>query len=281
MDDQADIRAESDDAQAAPPSIRSTKEEARLTSSTDGGQLPVLSWGAPLASARFVDRPNRFVVHATVEEGGDRREVVAHLPDPGRLKELLVPGACMGLRPEAPSPTRKTRWTAMLVQAPAPDGNGWVSVNTTMPNRLLRRALGRRALEELEGWRLVRHEVPWRGSRLDFLLENAGEDRLYVEAKSVTLVEDGIALFPDAVTARGARHLEELIHVVETGHQAAVLFVLQRPDADRIVAARSIDPVFGETLARAQEAGVRILGRRCHVGWEGIRLGGRVPAGVG
>lgn len=244
-----------------------------------------LDWGAPLVAARFLRRPNRFVVHGLLEaegEGdGEGREVVAHLADPGRLKELLIPGARMGLRPESPSPTRKTRFTAMLVEAPEGDGGDWVSVNTTVPNLLVRRALADGMLEEFAGWRLVRHEVPWGSSRLDFLLEDDENRHLYVEAKSVTLVDDGVALFPDAVTARGARHLEELMDAVDEGHEAAVLFVLQRPDASRIVAARSIDPVFSETLARAQQAGVRVLGRRCAVRWDGIRLGGPVPAGAG
>lgn len=169
----------------------------------------------------------------------------------------------------------------MLVEAAADDAGKWVSVNTTLPNRLVRLALEAGALEEFAGWHLVRHEVAFGGSRLDFLLEDEGGDRLYVEAKSVTLVEDGVALFPDAVTARGARHLEELIRAVAEGHEAAVLFVLQRPDASRIVAAECIDPVFSRTLARAEAAGVRILGRRCHVTWEGIELQGPVPASSG
>ena len=249
-----------------------------------------LDWGAPLVPARFLRRPNRFVVHALLEDAGgeERREVVAHLADPGRLKELLLPGARMGLRPEPPSKTRKTRFTAMVVEAPESDGGEWVSVNTTVPNLLVREALARGALDELAGWRLVRHEVPWGGSRLDFLLERdeaasgqGGVRHLYVEAKSVTLVEEDVALFPDAVTARGARHLEELMDVLASGHEAAVLFVLQRPDASRIVAAHSIDPVFSETLARAEQAGVRVLGRRCSVSWSGIELGGPVPAGAG
>lgn len=231
--------------------------------------------------ARFLRRPNRFLIHARVAGEG---EVAAHLADPGRLRELLVSGRRLGLRPEAPSSSRATRWTAMLVEAPG--GGGWVSVNTTVPNLLVRRALADEALQEFRGWRLARWEAPFGASRLDFLLERAGPgdrvggDLLYVEAKSVTLVEDGVALFPDAVTARGARHLEELIRAVEAGHQAAVLFVVQRPDARRIVAARRIDPVFADTLARAQRAGVRVLGRRCRVGWEAIRLGARVPAGA-
>jgi len=244
------------------------------------GALPALGWGAPLRPARFLRRPNRFVVHAAVEGSSDLpTEVVAHLPDPGRLKELLVPGARMGLRPEPPSPTRTTRWTAMLVRDPA--DRGWISVNTNMPNRLIRRALGEGALQEFAGWRLARHEVPLGESRIDFLLENDTGRKLYVEAKSVTLVDDGVALFPDAVTARGTRHLEELMRAVQDGHEAAVLFVLQRPDASRIVAARSIDPLFSHTLARAEAMGVRVLARRCAVTWEGIELGGEVPAGAG
>lgn len=240
---------------------------------------PSLGWGAPLEPARFVRRPNRFVIHATMGSRGISREVAAHLPDPGRLSELLVPGALMGLRPEPPSPTRKTQWTAMLVESPAEDG--WVSLNTGIPNRLLRPALADQQLEEFAGWRLVGHEVAYGRSRLDFLLEDATGRRLYIEAKSVTLVEGGVALFPDAVTSRGASHLEELIQIVDEGHEAVVLFVLQRAHASRIVAARAIDPVFSDTLARAERAGVRVLGRRCHVTWEGIRLAEPVTAEAG
>lgn len=224
--------------------------------------------------ARFVRRPNRFIVHARIEG----REVVTHLADPGRLKELLIPGKRMGLRPEAPSPTRKTLWTSLLVESP--DGSGWVSLNTTMPNRLVLKALQSSALEEFDGWSYAGREVRYGASRLDFVLERDGR-RLYIEAKSVTLVEDGVALFPDAVTARGARHLRELMDVVAEGHEAAVLFVLQRSGADRIVAARRIDPVFSDTLAEAEAVGVRVLGRRCSVSWEGITLGEAVPAGAG
>lgn len=237
---------------------------------------PFVPWGASLVEARFLHRPNRFIVHAEVPDHG---EVVAHLADPGRLRELLVPGRRMGLRPEAPSPTRSTRWTAILAESP--EGDGWVSLDTGLPNRLVELAIRRGALEELSGWRYVRREVPYGASRLDFLLEDDAGRHLYVEAKSVTLVEGGVAMFPDAVTQRGTRHLEELIRAVEEGHAAMVLFVLQRPDARRIVAARAIDPVFADTLARAREAGVGVLGRRCNVDWNGVQLAEPVPAGAG
>jgi sugar fermentation stimulation protein A len=185
----------------------------------------------------------------------------------------------MGLRPEPESPTRKTRWTALLVEDPS--GSRWVSLNTTLPNRLVGKALEAGALREFAGWRYAGREVRYGSSRLDFLLGDEAGRHQYVEVKSVTLVDGDVALFPDAVTARGARHVEELIDAHEAGHRAAVLFVLQRPDARRIVAARSIDPMFSDTLARAQAVGVQVLGRRCHVTWEGIRLGEPVPAEAG
>ena len=119
-------------------------------------------------------------------------------------------------------------------------------------------------------------------SRLDFLLSGPGGRKLALEVKSVTLVKDGVALFPDAVTERGARHLRELAEIAgRPGWEAAVLFVLQRSDATEIRAARSIDPGFADALAEAKEAGVRILGRRCQVFLDRVELGPAVPAGVG
>lgn len=232
-----------------------------------------VSLDGPLASARFVERPNRFLVVARLDDG---REVEAHLADPGRLEELLLPGRRIWLRP-ATGAARRTRWTAVLVESP--DGNGLVSMDTTLPNRLALRALQETVLEELAGWRLVRAEWPHEGSRLDFLLEDAAGRRLALEIKSVTLVEDRVALFPDAVTARGARHLRALADLAgRDGWEAAVLFVVQRPDCERVLAARSIDPNFADALADAREAGVRVLARRCHVSLHDVRLGEALPA---
>jgi len=185
----------------------------------------------------------------------------------------------MGLRPEAPSPHRKTRWTALLVEDSP--GGGWVSLTTTQPNRLVEKALAEEQLPEFRGWSYVGREVAFGSSRIDFLLQGRKGALQYLEVKSVTLVENGIAMFPDAVTARGTRHVEELASAVEAGHEATVLFVLQRSDADRIVAARSIDPKFSDALSRAEIKGVRVLGRRCRVTWSGISLGASLPAGAG
>lgn len=215
------------------------------------------------------------------------------MADPGRLKELLIPGKRVWIR-YAASPARKTDWSAVLVESP--DGQGLVSVDTTMPNRLIRRALEGRALDEFDGWELERSEFALGSSRIDFLLGRGspagrGPDvgstanrKLALEVKSVTLVEAGVAMFPDAVTARGARHVRELAEVAGTvdedgrAWEAAILFVLQRDDAHRIEAARAIDPDFADALSRARDAGVRVLGRRCRVTRHRLELGERVTA---
>ena len=250
------------------------------TSHGDGdGHSPVYVPLAPdLVEATFVERPNRFLLRCALPGDGSAGPVDVHMADPGRLRELLIAGRRVWLR-HAASPTRRTDWSAVLVESP--DGEGLVSVDTTMPNRLVHRALVARALSELAGWELERREFPLGRSRIDFLLSQ-GERKLALEVKSVTLVEGGVALFPDAVTSRGARHVRELAKLVEDPvWEAAILFVLQRPDAHAIRAARSIDPDFADALDAAAAAGVRVLGRRCRVTLDRLELAGRVPAAAG
>lgn len=259
---------------------------------------PAVPLGGPLAEARFVERPNRFLVRCRLrdapadtlpagvgagnggpaeEEGREGPLVEAHLPDPGRLRELLVPGRRLRLRHE-PSPRRKTDWTAALVETPS--GGAWVSLDTTLPNRLVEAGLRSGYLEEFAGWRLEGWEVTVGASRLDFLLSRGDGRRLALEVKSVTLVVDGEGRFPDAVTARGARHVRELAEVARRdGWEAAVLFVAQRLDVERVVADPEIDPEFASALEAARAAGVRALARRCRVTPARVELGGRVPVG--
>jgi sugar fermentation stimulation protein A len=199
--------------------------------------------------------------------------VEAHLPDPGRLRELLVTGRRVMVAPAA-SPNRRTRWTMALVRTPA--GDGWVSLDTTLPNRLLARAFAEAgtsdALSELPGWKLDRAEAVFGASRFDFLLADAEGLGMILEAKSVTLVEDGRALFPDAVPARGARHVREMAELARGGMPATVIFVAQREDVESIEAAWEIDPDFADALAEARGAGVRVIGRRCRVTRDGVTL---------
>jgi len=200
------------------------------------------------------------------------------MADPGRLKELLLPGKRIWLRP-ASKPERKTKWTAVLVECP--EGRELVSLDTTLPNRLIGKALRLRVIEELAGWKLVRAEVTLGRSRLDFLLSEPGGRKMALEVKSVTLVDNGVGLFPDAVTERGARHVRELAEIArEPEWEAGVLFVLQRSDARVIQTAQRIDSKFAEALAEGRRAGVRILGRRCHVLEDRVELGPAVPVEI-
>ncbi len=227
----------------------------------------------PLLPGRFLERPNRFL--ALAELGGDRVE--AHLPDPGRLKELLVPGRRVYLRP-SDGRGRKTRYTLALVRAPSGE---LVSVVTTLPNELVAEALERRRVRELAGWSVVAREHRWGASRFDFLLGRRDGARLLLEVKSVTLVDGDRALFPDAVTARGARHVRELATARTQGLDAAVMFVVQRRDARSVTAARAIDPAFADALQAARAAGVRLIGYRCRVTLREARLTDPIPVRVG
>ena len=231
----------------------------------------------PLSKGLFQKRANRFLLQVRLEDTGE--EVDAHMADPGRLKELRLPGKRIWLRP-ANNPKRKTRWSAVLVESP--NGQGLVSLDSTLPNRLIREALQQKALEEVEAWDLVRPEVTIGKSRFDFLLSRADGRQMVMEVKSVTLVADGVGLFPDAVTTRGARHVRELAELAQhRDREAVALFVLQRPDADVIRAARSIDLKFAEALEEAGNAGVRVLGRRCRVFEDRVELGSSIPVEVG
>lgn len=234
--------------------------------------VAVQPYSGRLVRARFVRRANRFVLWARLDDG---REVRAHLPNPGRLEEILSPGRRLCLE-AADDADRKTDWSAVLARTP--DGERWVSLVTTLPNRLVGRALGAGAIDELGGWEVERAEATIGGSRFDFLLRDGGGRRLALEVKSVTLVREGVGLFPDAVTARGTRHARELASLAaRDGWEAAVLFVAQRGDVEAVAAAPDIDPAFADALSGARSAGVRALARRCEVTPEGVSLGPALP----
>lgn len=230
----------------------------------------------PLVKARFVERPNRFVVQCKLEHSEEM--VTAHLADPGRLKELLVPGALLYLR-RAQSKTRKTKWSVILVQA---QGSVLVSLQSTLVNHLAAAALQEKAVAALAQWDLVRAEFAHGNSRFDFLLASAKGEKLLLEVKSCTLVNEGMAMFPDAVTARGARHLKELAqHQFGGIYRGAVMFVVQRSDAQAFRPAAHIDPHFAEALSIASRSGVQVLAYNCRVDETGITWGQKLPVHLG
>jgi len=224
---------------------------------------------AKLIPATFIKRDNRFRV--TVRVKG--RLVWAHLPNSGRLRELLVPGRCV-LLAAAQAPGRLTPYDLLMVDL---DGT-LVSIDARMPSRLLYEALRVGRLEEFAGYAEVRREVTYGQSRLDLVLEGGADGgRCFIEAKSVTLVEDGVALFPDAPTQRGRRHLRELARARAEGHRAAVVFVVQRDDAISSSPHDEADPAFGQALREAAQAGVEVYAYKCRVSEREVTLDAPLP----
>lgn len=221
----------------------------------------------PQRVGRFLRRLNRFAVAVALPEGS----VVAHLPNSGRMTELLVAGRRVVLVAR-PGPGRRTAWDMALVAY----RGVWVSVDSRLPSALAAAALWQRAIPEWAAATAVRREVTWRDSRFDLELRD-GDRRWYVETKSVNLVEGGRALFPDAPTTRGARHLRTLIAARQAGHGAGVLFVIQRADARVLAPFDAADPDFGRALREAAAAGVTVLAYGCRVTSKRMTLAARVP----
>jgi sugar fermentation stimulation protein A len=226
----------------------------------------------PLVSGIFVHRDNRFRVRVNV--AGHVEPV--HLPNSGRLGELLVPGHEVWLTPADldRNPQRRTAYDLALVEF----AGRLVSVDARIPGRLVAEGLHHGQLTGFEEYATVRREVRLGDSRLDFCLEaGSAEPRCWIEVKSVTLVENGIARFPDAPTLRGQRHMRELIGAVKSGDRAAALFIIQRDDAQCFAPYDEADPGFGQILRQAAEAGVEVHAWRCCVNREAIQLLDAIP----
>ena len=221
-----------------------------------------------LVEGRFIKRLNRFAALVDV----DRREHLAHVPNSGRMHELLVPGYRVLLAPAPRSSARKTEFDLALVDT----GGALSSADARLPNKLVAEALAQKRLPQFRGYPDVRPEIVFGESRLDFRLSGP-EGFCYVETKSVTLVEDGVGLFPDAPTLRGVKHLHSLMAAREEGHSASVIFVIQRADADAFAPNDESDPLLGSTLREAVAAGVAAWAYRCQVDERSIALADAVP----
>ena len=221
-----------------------------------------------LVEARFVRRLNRFA--ALVNVGGV--ETLVHVANSGRMKELLVEGRRMYLKP-APGDHRKTAFDLALVDL----GRVLASADARLPNALLYESLAEAGLPRFKGYDTLRREVVYHDSRLDLALEGPTGLLCYIEAKSVTLVQDGVGLFPDAPTIRGTKHVRSLLRAAREGHRAAVVFVVQREDAHALVPNDDADPEFGGALRRAVRGGVETYAYRCRVTTDEVALADEIP----
>jgi sugar fermentation stimulation protein A len=200
-------------------------------------------------TARFLARPNRFLVRC---EAKGLREIDAFLPNPGRLWELLLPGASLYVhKPRTRNGRNSRRRTEHTVLAVERDGRP-IFLHTHETNRAARYLLEHDLIPPLQGFRIKRAEVPVGKSRFDFLLSKDGEE-LYLEVKSCTLFGNGVAMFPDAVTARGRRHLLELAEMSRRGFRAAVLFLVHYPEVRWFMPDYHTDMEFSEALLDVRE----------------------------
>lgn len=225
----------------------------------------------PLERGVLVQRYKRFFADVALDSGA---HVTAHCANPGAMLGIKAPGTPVWLS-RSDSKTRKLAHTLELVQA---DG-AMIGANTMHPNLLVAEALADERIPELAGYARHRREVKYgENSRVDFLLEADGRPPCFLEVKNCHLSRGGgLAEFPDCVTARGLKHLDDLSREVRAGHRAAMLFVIQRGDCDAFDAAHDLDPAYGAGLVAAARAGVEVLCYCCDISIDEIRLSHRIP----
>lgn len=201
--------------------------------------------------AVFIKRPNRFIAHCML----DGEEVIAHVKNTGRCLELLIEGATVYLEP-SDNPNRKTKFSLISVQK----GERLVNIDSQVPNKMVYEALKSGAMVlPLDGEIThLKAEQTYNQSRFDFYFETEKE-KGFIEVKGVTLEEDGVALFPDAPTERGVKHLYELIEAKKEGYLAYVIFVIQMKDVKSFMPNIKMHKEFGQALSEAKDQGVKVL----------------------
>jgi sugar fermentation stimulation protein A len=227
----------------------------------------------PLIEGTLIRRYKRFLADVTLSDG---REVTAHTPNTGSMMGCNEPGCRVWLR-DSGNPKRKHPLSWELIEV---DDGVLVGINTGLSNALVREAIEEGIIAELQGYTDIRAEVRYgsENSRIDLLLQGSATDPdCYVEVKNVTLAEDGTGFFPDAVSARGTKHLRELMGMVAAGHRATLCFCVQREDVQQMAPADRIDPEYGRTLRDAVEKGVEVIAYRAHLSPAGVELAASVP----
>ncbi len=216
------------------------------------------------AEGTLIERANRFLAIVEIEENGIKKQEKAHVHDPGRLIDILYPGNRLLLR-KASNPNRKTGWDVIAGRI----GDEWILINSAFHRLISQWVLENRVIDELKDIDNIIPEQKFGDSRLDFLLETNGVAEegnekeqvksTWVEVKGCTLAKNNVAIFPDAPTTRGKRHLEELMHAVDEGNDAAIIILILRSDASCFSPNWNIDIDFTKTMIKAVEKGVMIF----------------------
>jgi len=232
---------------------------------------------SPLVRGRLIQRYKRFLADIELDDGS---VITAHCPNPGAMLGLNMPGLTVWLS-RSPNSQRKLAYTWELVEVPGKTEGEFVTVglNTMHPNRLVAEALALDLIPELAGYASVRREVNYgTNSRVDFLLESEDRPPCWLEIKNCHLMRRlGLAEFPDCVAARSSKHLRELAAMVEEGHRAVALFVVQRMDCEGFSACGELDPVFARTLDEVAARGVEVLVYACEMAETGVVITRRLP----
>jgi sugar fermentation stimulation protein A len=226
-----------------------------------------MKFSDPLIRGTLIKRYKRFLADVELETG---EQVTAHCANPGSMLSLNVPGAEVWLSP-ARNPKRKLKYTWELIRIEG----GLVGVNTALPNALVEEAINADVIPELSGYATLKREVKYgTNSRIDILLEDKTRPQYYVEIKSVTMKRDltpsAPAEFPDSVTNRGSKHLNELSAMVDAGHRAVMLYLVQREDSTHMTIADDIDPAYAKNLKAAMAKGVEAIAYTCNMSPEEI-----------
>jgi sugar fermentation stimulation protein A len=234
-----------------------------------------MRFGTALIPATLARRYKRFLADVVLEDGD---MLTVHVANPGAMTGLDRSFSKIWIS-DSQNPMRKLQYTWELVETDLGSGPELVGVNTALPNILVADILGSGLIPELQGYSSIHREVKYgTNSRVDFQLADGKRPPCYLEVKNVHLMrKPRLAEFPDSVTERGARHLDELAKVVREGGRAVQLYVIQIPSAERFAVARDIDPAYAKAFDRARLAGVEMLAWRCAVTVEGIDITAPVP----
>lgn len=248
------------------PGCISTPEEAATG-------IPGRLYWPPLLKGTLVRRYKRFIADVKL---GNGHVVAAHCPNSGSMEACSEPGRPVYLSRHHGNPKRRLKYTWEIIDMPS----SLVGVNTLVPNRLVKLAIQEGMVPGLGGYDAIRSEVKYGvNSRVDILLTGNGT-RCFVEVKNCTLVSEGTACFPDAVTARGLKHLVELQEQVRRGHRAVMFYLVQRTDAIAFRPADHIDPEYGRELRRAMKNGVEVLVYDVSLDTKAIELNRALPCEI-